>query len=107
VAVCERPHLVQTDVADGTATITVFGEVDIATVPDLRAGLAKAIATNPGRLVVDLGATRFIDCSGVRAIAQACRDAAPDCEIILRSPNPLARKVIELTQMDQVCLIDE
>jgi anti-anti-sigma factor len=91
---------------DGTVTVTVNGEVDIATVADLRAGLTEALGAQPRRLVVDLASTTFIDCSGMRVIRQAGREASPECTVILRSPNRLARKVIELTGMDRECLID-
>jgi anti-anti-sigma regulatory factor len=57
-------------------------------------------------LVIDLGDTAFIDLAGMEAIAQAHRDAPPGCQIVLRSPNGLARRVIELTGMDQICLVD-
>jgi anti-anti-sigma factor len=52
----------------------VRGEVDIAIVGELRHGLTKAVAARPARLVVDLAATAFIDCSGMAAIAQARQD---------------------------------
>jgi anti-anti-sigma factor len=102
----DRCFVVDTQVADGTVTLAVRGEVDIATVGDLGDGLAKAVAARPARLVVDLAATVFIDCSGMEAIAQARQDAPPGCRIILRSPNRLARRMIELTGTDRICLID-
>lgn len=101
-----RPLVVQAKVADGAVTVVVQGEVDIATAPQLRLGLASALAGRPNRVVVDLGPTTFIDCSGMTAIAQAAQAAPPDCEIILRSPSRLAQRVIELTGMDRWFLID-
>ena len=96
---------VASDVAAGTATVTVCGEVDILTAAELQAGLEKAVAARPDRLVVDLAATTFIDCAGMHAIAWARRAVPPACEIVLRSPNRLARMVIELTGMDRTCRI--
>lgn len=107
MAVHEQPLVVYVDVLDGSATVAVQGEIDIATVADLRDGLAKALAAMPCPLMVDLGATTFIDGSGMSAIAEARRDAPPGCQVVLRSPNRLARKVIELTGIDQSCLIDD
>ncbi len=96
---------VGSDVAAGTATVTVCGEVDMATVAELRAGLEKAVAGRPDQLVVDLADTTFIDCAGMHAIAWARRAVPPACEIVLRSPNRLARMVIELTGMDRACRV--
>lgn len=98
--------LVQTDIVAGTATLTVCGEVDISTVADLWEGLVQAMSTGPSRLVIDLGSTAFIDCSAMNAIAQAYGDAPPGCQFVLRSPSRLARRVIELTGMDRLCLVD-
>lgn len=93
------------EVAGGAATVSVRGEVDIATIAEFEGGLARAISTGPSRLVVDLTDTGFIDGSGMGAIARASRQA-PDCQIVLRSPSPVARRMIELTEIDRICLVD-
>jgi anti-anti-sigma factor len=98
--------VVETDVAAAAATVRVCGEVDIATVAELRAGPEKVVAGRPGRLVVDLAATTFIDASGMNAIAWARRAAPPACEMVLHSPNRLARMVIGLTGMDRICRVE-
>ena len=102
----DGPLIVAIDVTDGTATVSVDGEVDIATVGDLGDGLARALAGWPSRLVVDLSWTTFIDCSGMGVIAQTCKDVPVGCKVILRSPNRLARRAIELIGLDGMCLID-
>ena len=98
--------VVETDVAASAATVRVCGEVDIATVADLQAGLEKAVASRPGRLVVDLAATTFIDAAGIDAIAWARRAVPPACELVLRNPNRLARTVIEVTGVDSTCRVE-
>ena len=98
--------MVETDGAGAAATVRVCGEVDLATVADLRAGLEKAVVGRPSRLVVDLAATTFIDASGMHAIAWARRAAPPACEVVLRSPNRLAQRVIELTGLDRTCRVE-
>ena len=98
--------VVETDVLAAAATVRVCGEVDLATVAELRAGLEEAVAGRPGRLVVDLAATTFIDASGMNAIAWARRAVPPACEMVLRNPNRLARMVIEVTGMDRICRVE-
>ena len=92
--------------ANGTTTVFVQGEIDIATAPNLRQALAEAIAARPSRLVVDLSATTFLDCSGARAIIDTHHHIIGGCQIILRAPAPMVRKVIELIGLHQICLIE-
>jgi anti-sigma B factor antagonist len=66
VEVCQEP---------GHVLVTVAGEIDIATVPQLRERLAAAAAS--GRpLIVDLDRVTFIDASGLGVLASAARRAA-------------------------------
>ncbi|MGH3600829.1 MAG: STAS domain-containing protein [Pseudonocardiaceae bacterium] len=98
---------VETEIADTTATVSVHGEVDIATAPTLWEGLVEAIATSPSRLVIDLTDMGFIDCSGLGVIARtAQRIPAAACRIVLRSPNRLAHMMIEFAGLDGPCLIE-
>ena len=59
----------------GHVLVTVAGEVDIATVPQLRERLAAPAAS--GRpLIVDLDGVTFIDAAGLGVLASAARRAA-------------------------------
>ena len=59
----------------GHVLVTVAGEVDIATVPQLRERLAAPAAS--GRpLIVDLDRVTFIDAAGLGVLASAARRAA-------------------------------
>ena len=59
----------------GHVLVTVAGEVDIATVPQLRERLAAPAAS--GRpLIVDLDPVTFIDAAGLGVLASAARRAA-------------------------------
>jgi anti-anti-sigma factor len=76
---------------DGTAVVTVAGELDIANIEPLEAAMAPIVSANPARLVVDVSALRFADSS---AIALWVRWAANVGEIELREPSPLLRRVV-------------
>lgn len=59
----------------GHVLVTVAGEVDIATAPELRARLAEPAAE--GRhVIVDLSQVRFVDVAGLRVLATAALEAA-------------------------------
>lgn len=101
---------VAVDTESAAATVRVCGELDAATVGEFRAGLEEALARRPSRLVVDLAvdlaATTFIDAAGMHLIAWARKAAPPACEMILRSPNRLAQRLIELTGLDRTCRLE-
>jgi anti-sigma B factor antagonist len=59
----------------GSAVIRPHGELDIATVPSLRAAVIDAIAEGRVDLVVDLAGVTFIDSSGLGALVGALKRA--------------------------------
>ena len=61
-----------------TVTVALRGEVDVATVDQVRVALIDAIAAAPGAIVVDLADLSFIDSTGLGALVfgfQRARDA--------------------------------
>ncbi len=88
---------ITTTLVNQTATITVVGEVDLATAPHLHDAVAAAIDTHP-RTVVDLTASSYFDTSGLRVLFQFADRIA---EVTILSNGLLAR-VIEVSGLDQV-----
>ncbi|WP_330260935.1 STAS domain-containing protein [Streptomyces sp. NBC_00539] len=56
-------------------TVTVFGEIDIATGPLLQDALDKALATGTPRIDVDFSHVTFCDCAGLAVLLRARADA--------------------------------
>ena len=72
------PDLVSIDVTGSTATgllITVAGEVDSSTAPQLRDVLDTAFADGVPTLTIDLDAVTFLDSAGLCVLAGAHRRA--------------------------------
>jgi anti-sigma B factor antagonist len=91
--------------ADGPV-LRVEGEVDVYTSPALRDELYRIIEGGAERVVVDLAAMDFIDSSGLGVLVGALkriRERSGDLE--LRSMQPPARKVLEITGLTQVFTI--
>jgi anti-anti-sigma factor len=62
----------QSEAPDGSVTVRVLGDLDLCSSVELRAILDRLAAT--ARLtVLDLSATRFMDCSGLEVVLQAAR----------------------------------
>ncbi|MFP5372019.1 MAG: STAS domain-containing protein, partial [Actinomycetes bacterium] len=57
------------------SSLTVRGDLDIATAPAFAAAVEAALAAVPHSLVVDLAPTTFLDSSGARQLARAARSA--------------------------------
>jgi anti-sigma B factor antagonist len=82
----------------GTVTVTVEGEVDVATAPALRDELYRLIDRGTKRIVVDLGGMEFIDSTGLGVFVGALkRSREGGGELELRSLRPPARKIFDIT----------
>ncbi len=88
-------------------TVVLAGELDCASAPDLSALLTELIAKRPQQLVLDLANVLFMDCAGITLIVRARRALPAARPVILRSPSRQARRLLKITQMDQLCLIQD
>jgi anti-sigma B factor antagonist len=100
------PAVIEVD--DGTETITVVirGELDLVTTPVLAENLTLALRSKPGRLVLDMTATRFMDCGSARLIAEASRSLPEGGRLVIRRPGRGVRRILELSGLDAQCDID-
>jgi len=88
---------------DGCAVLSVSGEVDLATAPQLRQQLVDLVTDGHRCIVVDLSGTDFLDSTGLGAlVAGLKRLRAHDGEMRVVCTTPRVRKVFELTHVDRV-----
>ena len=94
----------------GRPTLTVRGELDLATAPELAAALDAELALAPSALILDLTPTVFLDSSGARGLIQASRKCAaagvPLHVICPRNTAPV-RLVIDLLELQRAIPIVE
>jgi anti-sigma B factor antagonist len=85
----------------GYVVVTVAGEVDIATVAQLRERLA-ALAVSGVPLVADLDQVSFIDATGLGALVGAAREAAEHgTSLHLVCAQPQTRRLFRVTGLDR------
>jgi anti-sigma B factor antagonist len=96
-------RLVHQDLADGTATVVIAGEVDLTATPALARHLEQILARGPRRLVIDLTLVSFIDVAAARVISEATRSLPVAGPPVLRGPSPAVRRVLALTGFDALC----
>jgi anti-anti-sigma factor len=82
-------------------SITVAGELDLATCDMLLNGLASALGSDARKIVLDLRELTFMDSTGLRAIVGAEREARDQNKelVILRGPSAVQR-VFEITGLE-------
>jgi anti-sigma B factor antagonist len=83
--------------ADGAVRLTLTGELDLSATDGLRARLDE-IQRAERRVRLDLSELEFIDCSGIRAILDAMRQAHwAGCAFeVDRSVSPIVGKIVSL-----------
>ncbi|MGA5823735.1 STAS domain-containing protein [Kitasatospora sp. NPDC094028] len=60
---------------DGRATVTVTGEIDLATAPELEIRLKDCLSRGPDHVELDFSGVTFCDCAGVDVLERAHREA--------------------------------
>ncbi len=83
--------------------ITVSGEVDLATSPDLDVAIIAAIDSGTSSVAIDLTGVSFMDSSGLGVIVRGlkrCREADIDLDLVITNERVL--KVFGITGLDQV-----
>jgi anti-anti-sigma factor len=86
-------------VDDGVVVVRLVGEIDPSTSPTLEGELQALIFTGaPRELVLDLSGVSFMDSSAIRVIIDVHnRLRALDALLVLESPSPTTRQVLEIT----------
>ncbi len=83
--------------------VTVRGEVDLYTAPQLHSALVDALDDGAHRLVVDMSGVEFCDSTGMNVLLSGMkrsREKGGDLE--LAAPRPAVTKILEVTGLDGV-----
>lgn len=84
--------------ADDETRVSVSGELDAYTAPQLRKVLDDVLDGTITRVVVDLESTSFIDSTGLGVLVGAARKARSQAgELILDSPVRSVHRVLQIT----------
>ena len=87
----------------GAPVVIVSGELDISNAAELEATVESLTTARPERLIFDLSGLRFMDSAGIAVLVGA---TAKVDSVHLRDPNPIVRRVIELTGLERVLPIE-
>jgi anti-sigma B factor antagonist len=90
--------------AAGTrTTLSVAGEVDLASVGVLRAAISAALQSSSGDLWIDLHETAFMDTAGVHLLVETHHEVLRrHRRLAIVCPRGTVRRVIEITGLAEV-----
>jgi anti-sigma B factor antagonist len=93
----------ETSVDARTHVVTVRGEIDLYTAPDLRERINDAIDAGKVHVVVDLTGTTFIDSTTLGVLIGAIkRLRVRDGNLVIACADPAILRVFEITGLNQV-----
>jgi anti-anti-sigma factor len=91
------------DLEQGVRTISVCGELDLSTAPELEGPLDRALEDDEGSVLIDLSECEFIDSTGIALIVRAWQrlNSGEDGRaLVLCSQNDQVRRVLEITGLE-------
>jgi anti-sigma B factor antagonist len=86
----------------GWTIVSVYGELDVATTPDLREQLIKLVAEGSNRLVLDLEGVDFLDSTGlgtIISILKRTRTHGGDLRLVCTQAR--ITRLFEITGLDK------
>ena len=85
--------------------LAIAGEVTVFSSPALRQVLRQAVGEHPGRLVLDLAGTTYVDSSGVATLVEALQSTSrTKGKLVLAGMTDRVRGVFEIARLDTVFL---
>jgi anti-anti-sigma factor len=88
--------------ASGVLVLKLTGELDLSNVGSFRAAIDATYGHGLDRIVFDLSGLKFMDSSGL-AMFIAIAERVETVE--LRNPQPIIRRIIELTGLSDVLVL--
>jgi anti-sigma B factor antagonist len=97
-------------IGDGSsvAVVTVFGQADLHTAPELRAAINDAIESGAQALVIDLSEATFIDSMTLGVLLGALKQLRPTGgSVSVVCSDAHIRRIFEITLLDRVFALHE
>ena len=95
------------DLNTDSPVVKACGEVDMVTAPQLAKAVTEVLEGSPRRLVFDLTDATFLDSSGIKVLLYALRGLLGSGSVVLRRPQRPVRKVLEITDIADLFVIED
>jgi anti-anti-sigma factor len=84
------------------ATVTVRGDIDVATIGELKTARDAALAGEPDSILIDLGQVEFVDSSGLKFLLEThSLSKRGGWKLQLVRPHNSAMKAFEVSGVDK------
>lgn len=91
----------------GRVVVSIVGELDVASSPDLERELLAVLSSGSKNLVVDTSEVAFIDASGIGVLISAARLARErGGQLALRHPSEATCRVVDLVGLDGALAVE-
>lgn len=92
---------VDEDVEEGVALVAVSGELDLASVDELRTALRTAAATRSPSVVVDVSDVSFIDSTALAGLLRSNDELSSNgVQMVTACPPGSVRRLLTMTSLD-------
>ena len=93
---------------DGRRVVCATGELDASTGPKLWDVLDVELTSGRDTVVLDLAGVRFIDSTGLSVVLRAHKALqSAGGKIVLRSPQPQTRQLLELSALIDILAVED
>ncbi|WP_207841590.1 STAS domain-containing protein [Williamsia soli] len=83
------------------SVLTVWGSIDLLTVPQLTKSVEDAVSAQPAGLIIDLTYTDFLSSVGMSALVQAQETIGTDRRFAVVADGPSTARPIKLVGLDR------
>jgi anti-anti-sigma factor len=92
--------------AEGGTDVTIFGELDLATIDQAQVAIAEAVMAE-GDVVIDLRACGFVDSRGIAVLVRAAlRLSEQGRHLLLRGVQPRVMRTLEIAGLTKLDMLD-
>src|SRR5205807_1559114 len=83
-----------------TSVITVEGDLDLSSAPELRWALLHKLTAGQSRLMLDVSLVRFMDSTALGVLVGVDRSLGEDGKLAIVGASPAILKLLEVTGLD-------
>ncbi len=92
---------------DGTAEISLFGELDASVANEFKAAVEQAAVKKPKKLVLNMKDLEFMSSAGLRVLVFAKQKMGSDVDIYVIAAQEAVRDTIEMTGFHHSVIIQD
>lgn len=87
---------------DRTVVVAAWGELDVATAPELTDAIEAAVQKEPEALIVDLSRVDFLASAGMTVLIAAHREVAPSARFGVVADGPATSRPLKIIGIDTI-----